>query len=185
MIKTNLLLVVLASAFAFAFAGCSKDERAPEEAPKTAEPTSGDTAVVDEPATDEPATTDPTTDPTTAEPAEPAGEVPPTAPIGATGDMTREQIAEQSVAMFTKLNEVVKTGKNDCEKIASEFTTVINEYKPVLAAAKKLDEDPENKKWFAENYGEKVTVIYSEMMSNMSECMQDPAILKAFEGMEE
>lgn len=173
MIKSNLLLVVLASAFAFA--GCSKDDRAAEEAPKTTEPTGGDTAVVDEPAT-------------TAEPAtetDPAGQVPPAAPTTATDNMTREQIAEQAVAMFSKMNEIVKTANNDCEKIASEFTTLIAEYKPVMASAKKLDEDPENKKWFEETYGEKVTGIMTEMMGNMSECMQDPAIQKAFEGMEE
>ena len=179
MIKTKLLIVVLASAFAFA--GCKKDDGAADEAAKTAEPTSGHTAVVDEPATTNPTTTAPTT----TEPADPVGQVPAPAPAAIPGDMTREQIAEQAIAMFTKMNDVVKANKNDCEKIASEFTNVVAEYKPFMAAAKKLEEDPENKKWFEETYGEKVTGIMTEMMGNMSECMQDPAIQKAFEGMEE
>ncbi len=164
MFKTNLLLVVLASAFAFA--GCKKDEKPADNAPKTAEPATDDKAA---------AATPEETKPVEEEKAPEAA---------ATGDMTREAVAEKAVEMFTKMNETVKTANGDCKKIAEGFTSLITEFKPVMDAGKKFEEDPANKEWFEANYGEKVKGLMGEMMGAMGECMTDPAIQKAFEGME-
>jgi hypothetical protein len=164
MIKTSLLFAVLTSAFVFA--GCKKDEQKADNAPKTAELAADDTAAA------EPATGEPAAEEKAAEPA-PAG------------DMAREQVAEKAVAMFSQMAEVVKGAEGDCAKIATELTVVITESKPIMQAGKAFEEDPENKKWFEDNYGEKVKGIMTQMMSDMGECMTDPAVQGAFESMEQ
>jgi hypothetical protein len=173
MIKNSLLLVALASLISVS--ACKKDDKkeATEPAAKTTETPATDKkadhpAAGEAPKADHPAKTDEA----------------PADDKAAAGDMNREEVATKAIALFTKMNETVKAGAGDCDKIGADLGAVITEGKDVMEARKAFDEDPEAKKWFDETHGETIKVIMTEMMGGLSTCMDNEAVKKAFEGME-
>ncbi len=171
MIKNSLLLVALTSLLSVS--ACKKDDKkeAAEPAAKTTETPAADKAAADKAAT---APTD----------APKADEAPAADKAAAAGDMNRDEVAEKAIALFTKMNETVKAGAGDCDKIGADLTAVIAEGKDVMEAGKKFDEDPEAKKWFDETHGKTIEGIMTEMMGGLSTCMDNEAVKKAFEGLE-
>lgn len=167
MIKSKLLFAILASTFAFA--GCAKDDKKGDTTAKTTgtEATAVDTTVPTAPAT-----------PDTAEPVKDEAAAP-----AAAGEMTREEAGEKAIAMFAELNAIVKATKSDCPQMATDVTAFVEKSKPLMEAMQKFDENPEDKQWFDDTYGEKLKGTMGEMMGNMSECMKDPAVQAAFESM--
>ncbi|MCP4448068.1 MAG: hypothetical protein GY811_22445 [Myxococcales bacterium] len=157
MIKNTLLIAALASLVSFS--ACKKDEKkdTAETTAKTTEP-AVNKAAADKPAADKAA-----------------------APAG---DMNRDEVAAKTIALFTKMNETVKAGAGDCDKIGAELTTIITGGKDVMEAAKKFDKDPEAKKWFDETHGKNTEGIMAEMMGGLATCMENDTVKKAFEGLE-
>ncbi len=172
MIKNTLLLAALASLVSFS--ACKKEEKKDAEtAPKTTE-AAADKADKAAPTPDKaPA----------ADEAAAADKAAPAPAAAAAGDMSREEVAEKAVALFTKLNETVKGANGDCAKVATGLTTVLTEGKSVMEAGKKFDQNEEDKKWFEETHGEKVKGLMGEMLGALSPCMEDAAVQKALEGL--
>ena len=172
MIKNSLLLVALASLLSVS--ACKKDEKkeATEPAAKTTETPATDTKA-DAPADEAPK----------ADEAAKADEAP-AADTAAAGDMDREAVATKAIALFTKMNETVKAGAGDCDKIGADLSAVIADGKDVMEAGKKFDEDPEAKKWFDDTHGKTIEGIMTEMMGGLSTCMDNEAVKKAFEGLQ-
>ncbi len=159
MFKTKLLVTLLASLAALS--ACKKDEvkRAESAQPGETTPSVAETTKV--PATeDHPVGTD----------KEPVA-------------MTRDEAATRALAMFSKMAEAAAAANGDCDKIAADFTDLLEKGKPVLDASAEFAKDSENKKWFDENHGQASATVMTKMMDALGECMENEAVTKAMEAL--
>jgi hypothetical protein len=156
------LVVATLAVASFAFtSACKKDEEAKTD----------DTATTDDTAAKTTDTPTPDTDTPTDEPSAGAA-------------MSKEEMGEKGVAMMEAMANAIDENKEDCAAMATAIQKVADENRDFMAEAKKQEEsNPEYKKWFDEQYGEKTKELTEKMGPGMQACGADPAVQAAMKSL--
>ncbi len=102
-------------------------------------------------------------------------------PVPETEEPTREDVGEKTLAMLVKLVEISETHKGDCATTTAAFRETLERYKATLDAGKKMEEVPEDQRWFEENYSYKFNNQAMLLKEHLGACAFDLEFQKAME----
>ena len=99
-------------------------------------------------------------------------------------NLTKEQVAEQFVALMTDMTEAITSNKNDCDAMARALDGSMNRAAALKARSDELQKDPEVKKWF-DGEGKKkfdeITPAVLDAIQIAARCRGQEGILKAMQ----
>jgi hypothetical protein len=173
--RLTTLLAGFGMAALIAIAGCSQEKKADdiEEPPMAAMAAEG--AAVDPAQPGAPAAQAP------AEPGMAATAAPAELGAAAAGGMTKEQVAEKTMAMMDKMSAAITGNQGNCDAMADALQKLVDENKGLKEAGKKvIGDDPAAKQWFEQNYKDKLVAVMSTMIQGMQTCEGNERLKKVF-----
>jgi type IV secretory pathway VirB10-like protein len=172
--RLTTLLAGFGMAALIAAAGCSQGKKADdiEEQPLAAKAAEG--AAVDNAQPGAPEAQAP------AEPGAPAA-APAELGAAAAGGMTKEQVAEKTMAMMDQMSAAVSANQGNCDGMADALQKLVDENQGVKEMGKKvIGDDPAAKQWFEQNYKDKLVAVMSTMIQGMQSCESNERLKQVF-----
>jgi hypothetical protein len=173
--------ILVSSLLVLSFVACSKEEK-PAPAPAPSEKAATDKApAADTKGAPAPTAPTPSEPPAEAIPAQPTP-AEPAAPL----DPALDKHGQDTMALLTKLGEVVDANKDDCAKAAAAIKKFGEENKDKMAAARDaLKNAPvDQQKAFMAKYAAQMgQVMMSKVQPVAVKCKDDKAFAEAFSGM--
>ncbi|MCG8420668.1 MAG: hypothetical protein MJE77_22340 [Proteobacteria bacterium] len=96
----------------------------------------------------------------------------------------REELAEKMLAMARAMTDAAINNQGKCDDMAAAIKAIVNDNRDLVIAARQFDNDPEAKKWLAENYQQKFEEAVKPMMEPAMACADNPAMQEAFQDMQ-
>jgi len=92
-------------------------------------------------------------------------------------------IAEQAVALFEKLANIIDADKADCDKMGNDVSRFADENAALLAAIRAHREKltPEQKKELEKKYGDRMRAAVQKMMPGIMACSKNDKVKVAFD----
>jgi hypothetical protein len=173
--RLTTLLTGFGMAALIAVAGCSQEKKADdsEEQPLAAKAAEGAAVEHAEPgalAAQAP-----------AEPGVPAVAAPAEPGAALTGDMTKEQVAEKTMAMMDQMAAAIAANQGNCDGMADALQKLVDDNQGLKEVGKKvIGDDPAAKQWFERNYKDKLVAVMSTMIQGMQSCEGNERLKQVF-----
>lgn len=87
---------------------------------------------------------------------------------------TREEMGEQTLSMLGALGALAKEHEGKCAETIDAFRSTLVSYQESIKAGNTMQENPENRQWFEENYSYKINQAAMLMRDSLGACVSEP-----------
>lgn len=87
---------------------------------------------------------------------------------------TLEEMGEQTLSMLASLTAQATEHQGECSETIAAFRDTFMRYQESIAVGNTMQEEPENRLWFEENYSYKINQAALLMRESLGECVSDP-----------